>query len=254
MHFAVIMSTAFLRCLTVCVFALNESEMVCVSGVMEGVGQKMRNAMDARGFSEASIASRLGVHKSTYNNWLNDRSEPKFETLLEFCEIVGIDIGGIIRRDDASPLNMTLEPDNDVFVKINIYDVSLAAGDGRISDNENPIDQLAFRSAWLDRAGINPAHASIVRVEGKSMEPTLQSKSVVLIDHRDKTPISKSYIFACRLDDSLKVKRVERDVKNKVVMLHSDNPSVPTEVLTEDDLSGFEIIGRVVWTARTFPE
>lgn len=221
---------------------------------MDGVGSRMREAMNARGFTEAAISSRLGVKRARFNHWLNDRTEPKFETLLEFCEIVGIDVGDIIRRDDDSPLNMTLEPDNDEFVKINIYDVGLAAGDGRVANDENPIDQLAFRSAWLNRAGINPAHASIVRVEGKSMEPTLQNKSVVLIDHRDKTPISKSYIFACRLGEDLKVKRVERDAKNKVVMLHSDNPDAPTEALTGDDLDGFEIIGRVVWTARTFPD
>jgi transcriptional regulator with XRE-family HTH domain len=232
---------------------LNESHSFCDLVVMDGVGKRMRDAMDARGFSEEALAKRLGLAKRTLNNYLNDRSEPRFETVLDFCDIVGIDVGGVIRRDDDSPLNMALEPDGDEFVKINVYDVDLAAGEGRVADNESPIDQLAFRSAWLDRAGINPAYASIVRVEGKSMEPTLQNKSVVLIDHRDKTPISKNYIFAVRVDETLKVKRVERDPTNKVVMLHSDNPEVPTEALRTDELNGFEIIGRVVWTARTFP-
>jgi len=213
----------------------------------------MRDAMDARGFSEEALAKRLGLAKRTLNNYLNDRSEPRFETVLDFCDIVGIDVGGVIRRDDDSPLNMALEPDGDEFVKINVYDVDLAAGEGRVADNESPIDQLAFRSAWLDRAGINPAYASIVRVEGKSMEPTLQNKSVVLIDHRDKTPISKNYIFAVRQGEGLQVKRVERDAENKVIMLHSDNPEVSTKVLKLDELDDFEIVGRVVWTARSLP-
>lgn len=220
---------------------------------MDGAGTRMRNAMDARGFSEDALAKRLGLAKRTLNNYLNDRSEPKFETLLAFCEIVGVDVADVIRRDDDSPLNLTLDPASNEFVKINVYDVDLAAGVGRIADNENPIDQLAFRSAWLDRAGINPAHASIVRVDGTSMEPTLQNKSVVLIDHRDKTPISKAYIFACRLGEGLKVKRVERSLKDQSIMLHSDNPDEPTEHITGKDLEGFEIIGRVVWTAKTFP-
>ncbi len=221
---------------------------------MEGVGNRMRAAMDARGFTEDGLSKRMGLNKRTLNYYLNDRSEPKFEVLLSFCEIVGVDVSDVIRRDDDSPLNLTLEADNDEFVMINVYDVDLAVGGGRVTDNENPIDQLAFRTAWLDRAGINPAHASIVRVEGDSMEPTLQNKSVVLIDHRDKTPISKSYIFACRIGEGLKVKRVERSIKDQSIMLHSDNPERPTEHLTDDDLNNFEIIGRVVWTARTFPE
>jgi len=209
--------------------------------------------MDARGFSEEGLSKRLGIKKNRLNHWLNDRAEPKVDLILDFCEVVGIDVSDIIRRDDDSPLNMTLEPDNDAFVKINVYDVDLAAGDGRVASGEQPIDQLAFRSAWLDRAGINPAYASIVRVDGESMEPTLQDKSVVLIDHRDKTPISKSYIFACRLGEGLKVKRVERSLKDQSILLHSDNPAVPTEHITGKDLDGFEIIGRVVWSAMTFP-
>ena len=213
----------------------------------------MRSALEARGFSEAAIATRIGVAKSTFNHYLNDRSEPKFETLLAFCEIIGIDVGDVIRRLDDSPLNMTLEPQNDEFVKINVYDIARAARDDRAADRGEALDQLAFRSAWLDRAGINPAHASIVRVNGKSMEPTLAGGSVVIIDHRDTTAISKSYIFAVRVGDALSVKRVERDEANKVIMLHSDNPEVPTRVIETAKQGDFEIIGRVVWSARTWP-
>ena len=213
----------------------------------------MREAFEARGFSEAAISSRLGVARSTFNNWLNDRSEPKFEALLEFCEIIGIDVGNVIRRLDDSPINMTLDPQRDEFVKINVYDIELAAGDGRVAGGEEPVDQLAFRSAWLDRAGINPAHASIVRVSGKSMEPTLADGGVVMIDHRDTTAISKSYIFTVREGNDLSVKRVERDAGNKVIMLHSDNPEVPTRVIETIKQGDFAIIGRVVWSARTWP-
>lgn len=105
----------------------------------------------------------------------------------------------------------------------------------------------------MDRVGINPAYASIVRADGESMEPTLQDKSVVLIDHRDKTPISKSYIFACRLGEGLKVERVERSLKDQSILLHSDNLAVPTEQIAGKEMDGFEIIGRVVWSAMKFP-
>jgi len=235
------------------ILELIESVSVCDVFNMEGVGKRMRSALEARGFSEAAIASRIGIAKSTFNHYLNDRSEPKFETLLSFCEIVGIDVAHIIKREDDSPLNMKLEPANNEFVKIDVYDVELAAGDGRIASGEEPVDQLAFRSAWLDRAGINPAHASIVRVSGDSMEPTLADGGVVMIDHRDTMVISKAYIFAVRQGDDLSVKRVERDAENKVIMLHSDNSAVPTKVIDTTKQGEFQIIGRVVWSARTWP-
>ncbi len=213
----------------------------------------MRAALEARGFSEDAVAKRLNIKKNRLNHWLNDRAEPRFENLLAFCEIVGVGVDEIIRRTDDSPLNLNLDPADNEFVKINVYDVDLAAGDGRAVTSEEPIDQLAFRSVWLDRTGINPAHASIVRVSGDSMEPTLAGGGIVMIDHRDKTPISKSYIFAVRRGTEVAVKRVERDPENKAILLHSDNVDVPTKVLPTTELEDFEIIGRVVWSARTWP-
>lgn len=220
---------------------------------MKGVGDRMKRAMDQRGFSTEAVARRLEVNKKTFTNYLSDISEPKFETLLAFCEIVGVDIGEIIRREDDGPMNMQLEAEDAAFVKINVYDVELAAGDGRIAPGEEPASQLAFRAAWLNREGINPAHASIVHVAGDSMEPTLANGGIVMIDHRDRTPIAKRYVFALRQGEHLLVKRVERSEDGSVLMLHSDNPIVPTQALTGADLEGTEIIGRVVWSARSWP-
>ncbi len=222
---------------------------------MESLAHRLNETVESCGLTTEEWLRRLRVSRGTFNNYVSGRRKPTFEFLAEFSHASGISLDYLIKGEGAEYKDRnSVDFEDDAFVKINVFDIDLAAGDGRVADNENPIDQLAFRSTWLDRVGINPAHASIVRVEGKSMEPTLQNKSVVLIDHRDKTPISKSYIFACRLGEDLKVKRVERDAKNKVVMLHSDNPDVSTEALTGDDLDGFEIIGRVVWTSRTFPE
>ncbi|MDR0809247.1 MAG: S24 family peptidase [Gemmobacter sp.] len=39
-----------------------------------------------------------------------------------------------------------------------------------------------FRSDWLRREGIQPGKASLVRVRGDSMEPTLRDGAMVLVD------------------------------------------------------------------------
>lgn len=214
----------------------------------------MRNALEARGFSEAAVASRLGVKRNTFNHWLNDRAEPKFEVLLNFCEITGVEIGDILRRGDDDHINFKLDESDPDFVRIDILDVDLAAGAGRIAPNEEAVGQLAFRADWLNRIGVNPAEASLVRVEGESMEPTLESGSMVMIDHRNKEPIAKRGVFACRLGDLLVVKRVEVSIEDRSVMLHSDNPAVPTRHIPSPDEADFEIIGKVVWSAKTWAD
>lgn len=220
---------------------------------MIGLGEKMRFAVEASGLTLVEVAGKLGVSVRTLHNYFNDEREPNLDRLLDFSDLTGAPIEQLIVRDAGHVVDLASEEGSSDFVLVDYYDVELSAGQGRVRNETGSIGQFAFRSDWLKRVGLLATHATLVRVAGESMEPTLADGSIVLIDHRDKTAVSKAHIFAVREGEMLSVKRVERDAQNKVILLHSDNPTAPTRVIEAKNVGDFEIIGRVVWSARTWP-
>lgn len=215
----------------------------------------MRAAANARGLSIASIARSLGMKYSAVSAYFQGTNEPKLRVLLRFSEIVGVPIQDLINPPSEVTRNVeNVDLSKGEFLCIPIRDVDLAAGEGAVPGMEETIGHLAFRADWLRSLSIAPEEASLVRVAGSSMAPTLESGDMLLIDHRRRTLIGKTSIFACRLDDTLKVKRVEMSTTDRSVFLHSDNPAVPTEHIPALKTKDFEIIGKVVWSSRTWQD
>ncbi|WP_299152023.1 XRE family transcriptional regulator [uncultured Tateyamaria sp.] len=206
----------------------------------------MRAAIEARGFSEAAISARLGVHKSTFNNWLNDRSEPKFATLLSFCEIVGVDIGSIIKRDTDSPVNLHIDAADTRYAEIECYPFP----DADTPDIPIQDPPVAFLLEWLNRSGIDPAHASIIQVADDEMKPTFSEGDLVLVDHRSNRTESKRDVYAVREGDRIILRRLEYNLDGKILVMHSDRHDVPSTFAWRGEQGHYRVIGRVVWLGR----
>ena len=80
------------------------------------------------------------------------------------------------------------------------------------------------------------------------MEPTLRQGDLVLVDTTRTDPGSDSIFL---LDDGeLKVKRVQRDPRNQMLVIRSDNPNY--EDFRDVPPENVNIVGRVFWIARHF--
>ena len=123
-------------------------------------------------------------------------------------------------------------------------EVKGAAGDGTYVEGELVIGYFAFREDWLLKRGINYKKADIIEVLGKSMEPTLQNGSMILIDHQ-RTRRLAGHIFAVRSDDLLLIKRLVHD--NHDWLLVSDNEDYQSTRWPSEAV----VIGQVMWTGRT---
>ena len=127
-----------------------------------------------------------------------------------------------------------------------IIEYEAAAGGGRVNLDEVPQrTTVAFRRGWLDEHAIDPKQSAIIRVVGESMEPTLPSGSSILIDRTHKKR-KRGYIYAILTDIGLIVKRLE--LSGNTWCLKSDNPAWKQIAWPSDA----EIIGRVMWAARSF--
>ena len=120
---------------------------------------------------------------------------------------------------------------------------ALAAGSG-IAADEYVVDYVPFRDDWLRNHSLNPARCQVTYVSGRSMEPALEHRAVVLVDFQ-RTVRRHNKIFAVRTDDGPVVKRLQRDEDGW--QLVSDNPAYTPVPWPRDA----QVIGQVMWTGRT---
>jgi transcriptional regulator with XRE-family HTH domain len=124
-------------------------------------------------------------------------------------------------------------------------DVGASAGPGWLAEDEATRRPGALSQALLRQLGVRAAAASMIRVEGDSMEPTLSDGDEILVDRDRREVRGKGGIFVIRLDGVLMVKRLRAAVGGIEVI--SDNPAWPVRICAGSDV---EIVGRVAWLGR----
>jgi phage repressor protein C with HTH and peptisase S24 domain len=129
--------------------------------------------------------------------------------------------------------------------------ISLAAsaGHGTLDAEEPTSDVLAFDARWLREIGLEPPYASIIRVDGESMAPTLKHGDEIMIDHRDNLAKLRDGIYVLRLDDVLLVKRIALGPRKGSFSILSDNSYYPS--WTDVDPALVTVVGKVVWVGRS---
>ncbi|HUG45310.1 MAG TPA: S24 family peptidase [Sphingomicrobium sp.] len=127
--------------------------------------------------------------------------------------------------------------------------VRASAGPGALASEERAGPYFAFDERWL--RGLTRSSASklsIIRVEGDSMAPSLNSGDDILVDLGDRMERLRDGIYVLRADDVLVVKRLAVDPTGRRVTVQSDNPAYPD--WPDCDIDDVHCIGRVIWAAR----
>lgn len=127
------------------------------------------------------------------------------------------------------------------------FDLAASAGPGGLAEIEVPRAALMLPPETLAGLGVRAADASMIRVAGDSMVPTLWPGDEILVDAAQTTVRGKGGVYVLRLDEVLMVKRVARAGGGLVVT--SDNPDAPSPGTVAIDRVA--IVGRVVWASRT---
>ena len=154
------------------------------------------------------------------------------------------------KRPETGPIT---EIDGERFAAVPRFDAQLAAGDGLLNDDQEPIDYLAFRREWLDRVGIASAQAVLLDVKGNSMEPTLYCGDLVMVDRRKRT-IRNNRIYAFRdIDGGARIKRLEV-IPGEAIIVRSDADGESVQLRQGEDMNRVSegIIGEVVWSGHSW--
>lgn len=133
------------------------------------------------------------------------------------------------------------------MVRICLHDQQFAAGDGALEE-AGVLSSVAFPASWLRRLGLSERSAALVWVKGDSMEPTLKSGAMAMLDTRIDD-VTKRKIYAFRYGEELFIKRLERVGPDMLIAL-SDNSAHDTMVLTGAELEQFQMFGEVIWSGH----
>jgi phage repressor protein C with HTH and peptisase S24 domain len=128
------------------------------------------------------------------------------------------------------------------FIYIPQVSGKISAGGGLVADNTIDM-RIAFRREWIQRKG-DALNMSIIRVQGDSMEPTLMSGDIVLVDHGRNYVDPHGGIYAIAPGDLIMIKRLQLIYPSAKLRIISDNSRYqPIEAEPEKVI----INGKVIW-------
>ena len=137
----------------------------------------------------------------------------------------------------------------DQYVMFRRIETHLAAGpEGPAPDDIEEHDiGASFRAGYAAKKGWKQSTHFTMRVDGHSMEPTIQDRAPVVIATNEKA-IRSGRVYAIKLspDSQPILKRLDKLPGGKV-RVRSDNPS-PEFAPFEVEESAIDVVGRAVWT------
>lgn len=191
--------------------------------------------MSEQGVSLAELSRVIGRNPAYLQQYLRrgsprELAERDRARLAAYLGVAEAELGG--RSGEAN-------------VDVPRIDVSASAGPGGLVDAEGRRRPFAFPPALLRQLGVRTSAASMIRVEGDSMSPTLEDGDEILVNRDERQLGGRGGIFVLRLDGVLMVKRLRPAVGGVEVV--SDNPAYPARIVPAREA---DVIGRVAWLSR----
>jgi phage repressor protein C with HTH and peptisase S24 domain len=127
------------------------------------------------------------------------------------------------------------------LVEIDEVDLRYGMGASDVSGHVEPAKRV-FSREWLRNfTDARPGQLYWAIGQGDSMEPTISSGDLILVDRSQDTMFDRDLIWACTVGDFGMIKRL-RPTRDGVTIM-SDNPSVTDDFAADGELT---IIGRVI--------
>ncbi|MDN7558197.1 S24 family peptidase [Burkholderia orbicola] len=136
----------------------------------------------------------------------------------------------------------------DDYALVPRLDVKASAGNGKIIWHVDEKGQRqAFRKTWLQRLGINPAHAATMVAEGFSMSPRIEDGDSLVVNYKDQSIISGK-VYVLTFAHELFIKRLFRTPTGgiRIVSDNQDKARYPDWEVAPEELDNLVVIARVV--------
>jgi len=220
----------------------------------------IRRLVEYSGLKPAAVAKVAGVAVTTINRPYTGTSSSRLgRSVLEKLQAAFPDFPGwadlpvVSTTPDDIPFKnaVLIEAAEDALgdpdlVEIDEIDLRFGLG-GTFLDNPVETEKRVFSRSWLRHFTNAPPHLLTWTIgEGDSMEPTIRSGEIILIDRSQTSPVMGDGIWAIAFGEVGMIKRL-RPRPDGTVDIHSDNPVVRPDRATDGELY---IVGRVVAVVR----
>ncbi len=225
---------------------------------MEGLEQDaalIRELVRFSGKTSAEVARAAGLASSTINRHFNGTAETRlslstieklksaYPTFPGWPRLGASDTRLDFNYPDHIVEKRQAEPDT---VELEQIDLRYGLG-GTYADGPIEVERRPFSREWLRSITTTaPRHLFWAIGDGDSMEPTIRSGEIILIDRSQDTPRMDDGIWAVTHGEIGMIKRL-RQLPNGTVELHSDNHLVRPQTAVDGEL---HVIGRVIAVVR----
>ena len=220
---------------------------------MKKIGERIKEARLAQGFSQQELATRIGAKYRSVSTWELGTAKPDCLTIIRLCEALKVTpnlLLGFRAADEIPSMNeLTLlrkyreideygknavhavldaeyarvtEPKKKVrLLRIDYYNYPASAGTGNFLENEIPEKILVPDSPEAEAADF------VIPISGDSMEPTFHDGDKVFVAKRDVIDQGDIGIFVVNGDAFIK------ELGNKCLISHNKAykpiPLLPTD-------------------------
>lgn len=245
---------------------------------MEEIGTSQGSLADAVGCSQGAISKILTGHSHNSRhlpriaavlavnlNWLLGVTDEKIDMFDEHGDDLSEDElaalkAGVTSRRLLHPEQLKKNATGDARLSfrhapaerdpdlVELEEINLRLGlGGTYLENHVDVQKRRFSRAWLRHfTDAAPEHLFWSIGDGDSMEPTIRSGEMILIDRSQQAPRMGDGIWAIAYGEIGMVKRL-RPLPDGSVEIHSDNPLIPPARAVDGEL---HVIGRVVAVVR----
>lgn len=218
------------------------------------MGERLDQALQARGLTPADLIRALGSSKGTVYNILKDVTKPDkvwASTAKAICAYLRIRMDWLIEGTGTMDAAPAPEPDGD-WSDIQGFAQAIGLGRGAEAQEYAETHKLKFRAESLARKRLKPAALAVMYGDGDSMEPRIHPGDAIMFDTSDKR-VRDGGLYVIQKhgagNPEIYVKRAL--VLDETVFFASDNPvgdhnwKKPKRM--DSAREPIEVIGRVRW-------
>lgn len=218
--------------------------------------ERLNEAVKAAGkLSQSELARRTSLAQGTVRSYLIGESFPGIDKLDVLAMALNVRPEWLATGEEPMqagtkalvPASAAQLATLDGYCLIPRQDVMASAGGAILLSAEDIVDYVLFKEDFLRRElGVDPKNVRVIQAKGDSMEPTIRSGDLLLLDLSQALDTDNA-VYVLNVNGRVMVKRLQFKFDGTVKVL-SDNPKYEPETVQPSSVELFRLVGRVVWS------